>query len=73
MTHDDVEGRSQIARHLTRHAFPGDRDHVVAAAIEAQAPASVVEQLRELPAGQEFGNVEEVWIALGGGTETQRF
>ncbi len=73
MTHDDVEGRSELARHLTRHAFPGNRDQLVEAAREDQAPARVVEQLEGLPAGQEFVNVEEVWIALGGGTETQRF
>ncbi len=73
MTHDDVEGRSELARILTRHAFPGDRDHLVAAAAEAQAPANVLDRLEQLPAGQQFANVEEAWLALGGGTETERF
>ncbi len=73
MTHGDVQGRSELARLLTRNAFPGDRAQLIAAAAEAQAPAQVVEHLEQLPEGQTFANVEEVWIALGGGTETARF
>ena len=73
MTAEDVETRSALAQVLHRSAFPGDRDQLVAAASEANAPESLLDQLETLPAGTTFGRVEEVWEALGGGHEQQRF
>jgi hypothetical protein len=37
------------------------------------APDGIVAQLRRLPAGQEFTNVQDVARALGLGTEQERF
>jgi Protein of unknown function (DUF2795) len=71
MDHDDVEGRSLIARHLGRAAFPGTREELVARAGENQAPGHVVDQLRRLP-DETFENVQHVMRALGAGTEQQR-
>jgi hypothetical protein len=60
-----------LARHLRPSAFPGDRDALVAAATGEFAPDGVVERLRGLPSGENFTNVEEVWLALGGHRETR--
>lgn len=67
---DEVEARSDLARHLQPSVFPGDRDALVASARERHAPAWVVEQLRRLPDG-EFVNLEAVWEALGGRGEAR--
>src|SRR4051794_23482771 len=67
MTHDDVEGRSELAVALGRSAFPGDRAALLQAAQEASATGRVLSRLEELPEGQEYRNVDEVWTALGGG------
>ena len=53
--------------------WPADRDTLVAKAEETNAPDNVLAQLRRLPAGTEFTNVQEVAQALGLGTEQQRF
>jgi hypothetical protein len=71
MEPDDVEQRSEIARHLGTTAFPGDRDSLVAKALENQATDRVVRLLEGLPDGQ-FENVQDVARALGLGTEQHR-
>ena len=53
--------------------WPADRDTLVTKAEEANAPDGVVAQLRRLPAGEQFANVQDVAQALGLGTEEQRF
>jgi hypothetical protein len=73
MTAGDVEGRSQLASYLGRSPFPGDRQALIDAATEASAPAAVLDRLQQLPEGQQFTNVDEVWTTLGGGHEEQRF
>ena len=45
----------------------------MAKASEANASDGVLAQLRRLPEGQEFTNVQEVAEALGLGTEQRRF
>lgn len=57
------------ARFLTPSAFPADREALVADAEANQAPAGVVERLQALPAGRDFGNVQDIWSALGGTVE----
>jgi hypothetical protein len=69
----DVERRSAIAESLGKEVWPADRDTLVSKAEESQAPDGVLAQLRRLPAGTEFTNVQEVAEALGLGTEQQRF
>lgn len=71
MTSDDVETRSDVARYLG-NAYPADRDALVQTARDNQAPDEVLSQLRSLPSGQEFENVQDVARALGLGTETER-
>jgi hypothetical protein len=37
------------------------------------APERVLNRLRELPAGRTYENMQDVWSALQGGVEAQRF
>ena len=69
----DIERRAALAEVLGKEVWPADRDTLVAKASEANAQDDVLAQLRHLPEGQEFTNVQEVAEALGLGTEQQRF
>ena len=69
----DIERRSAIAQALGKDVWPADRDALVAKAEEGNAPDAVLAQLRRLPEGQQFTNVQDVAQALGLGTEQQRF
>ncbi|MBB3082236.1 DUF2795 domain-containing protein [Geodermatophilus sabuli] len=69
----DVEHRAAIAEALGKEVWPADRDTLVSKAQEGNAPDRVVADLRRLPSGQQFANVQEVARALGIGTEQERF
>jgi Protein of unknown function (DUF2795) len=69
----DIERRAALAEALGKEVWPADRDALVAKAEEANAPDGVLSQLRRLPDGQQFENVQDVAQALGVGTERQRF
>ncbi len=69
----DVEHRAAIAEALGKEVWPADRDTLVAKAQEGNAPDRVLSDLRRLPSGQQFENVQDVARALGIGTEQQRF
>jgi hypothetical protein len=73
MTPDEREARSRLGRYLTRSAFPADRSTLTAAARASHAPDDVVAALTRLAPDQLYGTVSEVWAALGGGPERQRF
>jgi hypothetical protein len=68
-----LERRAAIAEALGKEVWPADRDTLVDKAQEANAPDGVLAQLRRLPDGQQFTNVQDVAEALGLGTEQQRF
>jgi Protein of unknown function (DUF2795) len=69
----DIERRAALAEALGKEVWPADRDTLVAKAEETNAPDGVLAQLRRLPNGQEFSNVQDIAQALGLGTEQQRF
>ena len=69
----DIERRAALAEVLGKEVWPADRDTLLAKASEANASDEVLAQLRRLPEGQEFTNVQDVAEALGLGTEQQRF
>lgn len=70
----DIERRSALAEHLGKEVWPADRDQLIAKAQEdATVPDRVLADLRRLPEGQQFENVQDVARALGLGTEQQRF
>ncbi|MFL6114323.1 MAG: DUF2795 domain-containing protein [Catenulispora sp.] len=68
MDADDVRGRSELARWLQPSAFPADRERLLASAADTNAPDWVAERLGKLPDGT-YQNVQDLWRALGGGTE----
>jgi hypothetical protein len=53
--------------------WPADRDTLLAKAQENNATDRVLGDLRRLPSGQQFENVQDVARALGIGTEQHRF
>ncbi|UNO38939.1 DUF2795 domain-containing protein [Streptomyces sp. MST-110588] len=72
MTPEDVELRTELARHLGRAVYPADRAAVIAALRGNNAPDRLVDLAGGLPEGRQFANVQEITRALGHGTETRR-
>ncbi len=62
----EVERRSLLAASLRPSAFPGDRARLIAMAEAEHATDEVMAWLGRLPADVLFGNVQDVWDALGG-------
>ncbi|WP_116452392.1 DUF2795 domain-containing protein [Blastococcus litoris] len=69
----DIERRAALAEALGKEVWPADRDTLVARAQEGPAPDAVLAQLRRLPEGRQFENLQDVAEALGLGTEQERF
>jgi len=69
----DIDRRAALAEVLGKEVWPADRDALVAKAEEVDAGDDVLAQLRRLPGGQPFENVQDVAQALGLGTEQGRF
>jgi hypothetical protein len=69
----DIDRRAALAEALGKEVWPADREKLVAKAQESNAPDAVVGELRRLPQGQEFANVQDVAQTLGLGTEQERF
>jgi hypothetical protein len=70
----DVERRAALAEALGKEVWPADKDALLAKAQEdAGTPDRVLADLRRLPDGQRFENVQDVARALGIGTEQRRF
>jgi hypothetical protein len=72
MTERDVEERSEIASYLGKEVWPAGSAVLTAKARELGAPDRVLDQLQRLPDSAVFGNVQEVYQALQGGTEAHR-
>jgi hypothetical protein len=73
MTEADVELRSEIASFLGKECWPGDQQILLLKAAELNAPERVLNRLRDLPPGVPYENMQDVWAALQGGVEAQRF
>lgn len=73
MTDEDVEGRAELASYLGKDSYPMVREQIINLAIDRQAPTRVVDLVRRLPSGREFHTVNEVWAAVGGAVESDRF
>ncbi|MGY1712410.1 DUF2795 domain-containing protein [Geodermatophilus sp. SYSU D00758] len=69
----DVERRAALAEALGKEVWPADREALLAKAQEGTPPDRVLADLRRLPEGRQFDNVQEVARALGIGTEQERF
>ena len=72
MTGDDVERRAELASYLGKEIWPADRGALLDRVLDADAPDHIVDLVRRVPDGS-YDNVSDVWSALGGGTEQQRF
>lgn len=73
MSAADVERRSELASYLDR-SWPATVEEVVAAAKSHDAPDAVLAQLRTLPAGRVYDNLQDLWSSLSGGhVEQHRF
>jgi hypothetical protein len=72
MTPEEVDQRSRIGRFIPLSALPGDREDLLAAAEEMEAPRDVIDRLASLPADRVFETVNQVWAALGGHNEERR-
>lgn len=68
MTPEDVDGRSELARHLNNGEFPVNAQRVREMADANDAPQALRTELTRLP-DAEYANVSEVWEALGHGVE----
>ena len=66
---DELEARSELARHLDPSVFPADREGLLQTAVDNNAPASVMDRLADLPEDVTFDNVQMVWESLGGSVE----
>ena len=73
MDADDVEGRAELATYLGKDVYPANRDVILDLVEERNAPDRVIDLVRRLPSGREFRNVNEIWAAVGGHVETERF
>jgi hypothetical protein len=73
MTEQDVESRSELATFLGRSAYPAVSAQLIEIAEGTPPPDRVLALLRQLPAGREYVNVQDVWQTLRGGVEAHRF
>src|SRR4051812_2842828 len=73
MDADDVEGRAELATFLGRDIYPAVRAQILDLVRERQAPERIIDLVRQLPAGRPFHNVNEIWAAIGGAVESERF
>jgi hypothetical protein len=73
MTPEDVEGRAELASYIGKEAYPAVRAQLIDLVMERHAPDRVVELVKRLPSDREFHNVNEVWAAIGGHVESERF
>jgi Protein of unknown function (DUF2795) len=73
MESDDVEGRAELAGYVGKDPYPMRREQILDLVIDRQAPDRVIDLVRRLPSGQQFQNINEVWTAIGGHVESERF
>jgi hypothetical protein len=69
MDQQDVTGRAELARWLQPHIFPATPVNLMQSATETGAPGHIIGMLARLPQEETFQNMQDVWRALGGGTE----
>ena len=69
MDQQDVTQRAELARSLQPSVFPATAQRLVDSAAETHAPDHILRMLKSLPAQERYENVQDLWRALGGGTE----
>lgn len=66
---NQAEQRSEIAISLKQTIFPADKPTLLKDARANFAEDRVIARLEQLPDGERFENVQQVWEALGGSEE----
>jgi Protein of unknown function (DUF2795) len=69
MDQRDVAERAELATSLQPSVFPATAERLVASATETNAPGHVLGMLKSLPPQESYQNLQDLWRALGGGTE----
>jgi hypothetical protein len=69
MDQRDVNERGELARWLQPSVFPATAERLIASAAETHAPDHITRLLESLPAEERYENLQDLWRALGGGTE----
>jgi anti-anti-sigma factor len=69
MNQRDVAERAELATSLQPSVFPATAERLVASATETQAPGHILRLLKSLPPQETYQNLQDLWRALGGGTE----
>jgi hypothetical protein len=69
-TPEEIAARSELGRWIPRSVLPADRERLLVAMADS-VPATVIDQVRSLPAGRSFETVFEVWEALGHANEAR--
>jgi hypothetical protein len=67
---DDLLERSELAIFLRPSIFPASASSLLETAKEEHAPPEILERLQRLPLAT-YQTVQEVWVALGGSSETR--
>jgi Protein of unknown function (DUF2795) len=73
MSAADVEGRAELASYIGRADYPVLREQLLGLATDRNAPDRVIDEIRRLPGGRTFENIQDVWVTLGHDVEQQRF
>jgi len=70
-TDEELEARTDLARHLEPSIFPADRQALIESAERHHAPEWILDALAGLSGDRIFENTEAVWEALGGSREAR--
>ena len=70
-TDEELEARTDLARHLEPSIFPADRHALLASAERNHAPEWILDALGGLSGDTSYPNSEAVWEALGGSREAR--
>ena len=66
---EELDARSEMARHLAGLDFPAERERLLEAAVRQDAPDDVIARLAMLPERVPYATVAQVWEATGGHRE----
>jgi hypothetical protein len=73
MTADDVEGRAELASYIGKDAYPVVRAQLIDLVMERHAPDRIIDLVKNLPSDRQYQNINEIWTAVGGNVESDRY
>lgn len=69
LSEEEIDARSELARHLAGLDFPAERERLLAKAVSEEAPDEVIARLAMLPERVPYATVAQIWEATGGHRE----